>query len=94
MIATAPEYIECEDLYPDEFLDLFGIPQDSVMASGMFGPHPSVFSFFDLRPKAHAFQRHRLENPYPQRSASGLVLSVSLRCQSIKTSSVLFPLSL
>jgi len=80
MISTTPEYVECEDLYPDEFLDLFGIPENSVASSAILKLHPSVFSFSDFHPKAHAFQCHHLENPYPQPVASELILSVSLRC--------------
>ncbi len=79
MIATEAEFVECEDLYPDEFLDLFGISENSVMVSGMSRFHPSVFSFFYSQPKAHAFQCH-MEYPYLQPVASDLVLSVSLRC--------------
>jgi hypothetical protein len=79
MIATVPESAECEDLYPDEFLDLFGIPNNSVISSSMPRPHSSIFSFFDFDPKAHVFQCHP-ENPYPQPDASELVSSVSLRC--------------
>lgn len=79
MIATAPEYVECENLYPDEFLDLFGIPENSVTSSAIPRLRSYVSSFCDLRP-THAFQCHHLENPYPQPAASGLILSVSLRC--------------
>jgi len=79
MIATAPECGECEDFYPDEFLDLFAINNNSVISSGMLRPRPSIFSFFDFHPKAHAFQCP-LENSSPKPLASERVLSVSLRC--------------
>ena len=78
MIATAPEYVECENLYPDEFLDFFGLPRNSVIS--LAAPRPLAFSFSDFHPKAHTFQWHRIEYSYLQPVALDLVLSVSLRC--------------
>ncbi len=79
LIATAPEYVECENLYPDESLDLFGIPENSVTSSTIVRLRPSVFSFSDFR-LSRALQCHHSQNPYPQSFGSELVLSVSLRC--------------
>jgi hypothetical protein len=80
LIFAPPEYVECENLYPDEFLDLFGISENSVASSAILKLHPSVFSFSDFHPKARTFQRHHSGELYSQPFASELVLSVPLRC--------------
>jgi hypothetical protein len=80
MFCTAPQYVECSDLYPDEALDLFAIPNNSVTSSAILKLHPSVFSFSDFYPKAHTFQRLNSGKLYSRPFASELVLSVTLRC--------------
>jgi hypothetical protein len=79
-ISTPPEYIECEDLYPDEFLDLFGMSGNSATSSVTLKHHPSVCSFSNFCPKTYSIQCHQSGKPYPQRLTSETDLSVPLRC--------------
>jgi hypothetical protein len=78
IFATAPQYIECEGFFPDERLDLFGIPQKTVDSSTILKNHPPVFCNFYS--KTHSIQNHQSEDIYLQLFTSELVLSVTLRC--------------
>ena len=75
---TGPQYVEYEDIYPDELLDLFGIPQGSVASSTILKNHQPVF--YNSCPETHSIQHRQSLNFYLQPFASDLVFSVSLRC--------------
>ncbi len=77
---TVPQYVDCEDLYPDDVLDLFGISQNSGGSLTILKYHPSVCCFSNLLPKTHSFQWYESGNHYLERFTSELVLSVTLRC--------------
>jgi hypothetical protein len=73
-------YVECQDLYPDEWLDLFGIPNISGNVKTILTAGPTAFPFSDLIPDGHIFQRQYPETLHSQPFPSELVLPVSLRC--------------
>ncbi len=80
LILTAPEYVECETLYPDEFLDLFGIPENSITSAAIYKLYPSVSSLPELQPRTHTIQHHLSWDPYPSLIPSELFWSPPLRC--------------
>ena len=77
---TTPLYVECEDSYPDEYLDLFGIPNISGDVKTIHTASPTAFPFSELIPDGHIFQRQYPETLHSQPFPSELVLPVSLRC--------------
>jgi hypothetical protein len=76
LILAVPQYVECEDLYPDEILDLFGIPTNSVTDSVSLKHYPSASVSSDV--KVDSPERHQPGNPYLELFTS--VLPVILRC--------------
>ena len=77
---TPPLYVECENLCPDEILDLVGIPENSGGPLTILKYHPSVCCFSNLFPKAHSARCHESGNLYSEPFTSELVLSITLRC--------------
>jgi hypothetical protein len=75
---TTPFYIECQDLYPDEYLDLFGITHSAPALTTILTNHPAIFP--GLISDDPIFRRHHSGTFSPQSFASELVLAVSLRC--------------
>ncbi len=82
LIVTAPEYVECEELNADEFLDLRAIPNNPVDSKNILTPPPLAPPFYDSIAQVHTFQFCYLREwgLYLQPFTSGLVLSVTLRC--------------
>jgi hypothetical protein len=76
----APPYLECQDVYSDDWSDFFVITDDSVDIATIRRDRLAVSSFSDFIPDGHTFQRHNSEGPYLQPLVSKLVLSVTLRC--------------
>ena len=79
LILSVPQYVECEDFYPDELLDVFGIPKNPVTFSNTGTPQPVVFSSPNPIPYAHPFQCRQAEGSYLHTFTSELVFSVTLR---------------
>lgn len=77
---TAPLYVECQDVYPDEWLDLFGTSEDSVDLTIVLIARPAAFSFSHFIPTGHIFQTHDSEGLYLQAFTLERVSSVTLRC--------------
>ena len=77
---ATPTYVACEDLYPDEWLDVLGIAQNPVDSSNSRTSHPIVVSFPDPIPYVHPFQWHHAEGSYLLTFTSELEFSVTLRC--------------
>jgi hypothetical protein len=77
---TTPPYVECQDVYPDEWLDLFGTFQNSVGLTTVLIAQPAAFSFSDFIPTRHIFQTHDSEGFDSQAFALERVSSVTLRC--------------
>ena len=78
LIVAVPQYVTCEDLYPDELLDLFGMPTNSV-TNAIFRTHyPPVLVSSDFNVGFPA--RHQPEDPYLQLYTAEPVLLVILRC--------------
>jgi hypothetical protein len=68
VILSAPQQdAECQNLYPDEASDLFGIAE----ISGVLYPSSNIF---------HQFVAFLSNNLYSERFTSELGLSVTLRC--------------
>ena len=80
MGCTGPLYVECQDLYPDEWLDLFGTFQSSDGLTTFLIAKTAAFSFSDCMPTGHAFQTHDSEGLYLQAFTLERVSSVTLRC--------------
>ncbi len=74
------QYVECQDFYPDEILDLFGAPINSGSSLTISKCHPSVYWFFNLLGNTHSVQCHELGDLYLEGFGSELVLSATLRC--------------
>ncbi len=81
LIFTAPQYVECEELNADEFLDLRAIPNNPVDSKNMLALPQLVPPFYDSIAQ-HTFQFCYLKGwgLYLQPFTSELVLSVTLRC--------------
>ena len=75
---TAPLYVDCQDLDPDEWLDLFGITQSITALKLIFTDQLPVFP--DLIPDGHIFRRHHSGSLSVHPFTSGPALSVALRC--------------
>jgi hypothetical protein len=75
---TAPLYVECQDLYPDEYLDLFGIVDSAPALTTILAIQPGIFP--DLVSDNPIFRRHHSGTFSSQPLVSELVLSLSLRC--------------
>ncbi len=78
LIITVPQYVACEDLYPGEVLDLFGIPSSSLCSSSSLKYRPSVATLSDLN--GVSVKCHQPGNPYVELVTSEPVLLVILRC--------------
>lgn len=80
LIFGGAQYVECQNLYPDEILDLFGTPNNSGGSLTISKCHPSVYWFFNLLGITHSVQCHELGDLYLEGFGSELVLSATLRC--------------
>jgi len=80
IFSTAPQYVECEDFFPDEVLDLFAITQNNLPSSNILKHHLSVFWFFNFCGETHSIQRYQSQNLYSQPFTPELIFSVTLRC--------------
>ena len=76
-VISAPQYVECQSLYPDEALDLFAIPNDSGDSLTIVEYHLSVFPFLSIS-LTDFVQCDESGSLYLERFPSELVLSVSL----------------
>ena len=76
---AAPPYVACEDQYPDEWLDVFGIPRKSALSPKTRMSCPTGF-FSDPVAYTHHFQCYRDEGSSIQTFTSELVVAVNLRC--------------
>jgi hypothetical protein len=80
LVFSIPEGVECSETYPDELLDLLGIPTKSAASSTIL-KHPLPACFFsNFSPQTHSMQRHQTENLRLQPFTSELILSATLRC--------------
>lgn len=77
---STPLFVECQDVYPDEGLDLFGIPCNSLDFTNTLTASRIASSFSDFIPNGHTIQRYYSGVFYLQPFTSELVLSVTLRC--------------
>ena len=78
---TSPFYVECEDVYPDEWLDLFGIPSISVVLLKSTLPPNSVDQLIsDSTPDDCALRYNASREASLRSLTSELVLSVTLLC--------------
>ena len=75
---TAPLYVECQDLYPDEYLDLFGISDPASALTTILSTHLAIFPV--LISNDPIFRRHYSRTFSLHPFTSELVLAVSLRC--------------
>jgi hypothetical protein len=75
---TTPLSVECQDLCPDEYLDLFGIAHSASALTTILTNHPAVP--IDSVSDDPIFRLHRSGTFSPQPFASELALAVSLRC--------------
>ncbi len=80
LIFGGAQYVECQDFYPDEILDLFGTSNNSGGSLTIFKYHPSVYCFFNLLANTHSVQYHESGDLYLEGFNSELVLSATLRC--------------
>ncbi len=78
MSFSAPFYVECQDVYPDDWLDLFGI-SDNLVDSTAILEAPSAGSS-NLIPNDYTFQRHHSREPHLRPFSSELLSSICLRC--------------
>ena len=77
---AGPEYVGCEDLDSDNWLDLFVIPQNSEVSAIIRKDLPLIRIFSNLYSKTHSIPCCPSGNLRPQPFTSELVPSVSLRC--------------
>ena len=75
---TAPLYVGCEDVFPDEWLDLLGLIQSPTALKVILTSQPPAF--LDLILYARTFSHHPSGIFFLQPFASQPVLSVILRC--------------
>ena len=75
LLLTVPQYVECEDLYPDEISDFVGVPVHSVMTL----KHEASAILFSDR-IAHFSVPHRAGNLPVALYIGKLALSVTLLC--------------
>jgi len=75
---STPACMECQDVYPDEWLDLFGIPRNPVSFTIIFASQQAADA--DFASNTHALQHYRSGRSYSKYVNSELVLLVSLRC--------------
>ena len=80
LICGGPQYVECQDPYPDEVLDLFGMPETSRGSLITLKYHPPLCCFSNLFPKTHSARCHESGNLYSGPFPSELFLLVSQRC--------------
>jgi hypothetical protein len=76
----APPYLECQDLYSDNWSDFFVITDDSVHIATILTRHLAASSFSDFTPNGHTFKAHNSGELCLQPFTSKLVFSVTLRC--------------
>ena len=75
LILTTPQYVECEDLYPDETLDVLGMPSPTVVTI----EHDAPATLFPDLARNFSERRHQ-ENPRVALFTGKLVRSVTLLC--------------
>jgi len=80
LFLAAPEYDECKDLDPADWLDLFAIPQQSEASATIQKGSPSICFFSNFCSKTDSMQYHQSWNIFSQPYTSELILSVTLRC--------------
>ncbi len=80
LIFDGAQFVECQDLYPDEILDLFGTLNNSGGSLTISKYHPFVYCFFKLLASTHSVQCYEPGDPYLEGFNSELVLSATLRC--------------
>ncbi len=77
---AVPEYVEYEEIYPDEMLDLFGIANHPQRSIKSLVHDRSIVLLSDFVPKAHTFELYQLEELSLQPFLSKLISSVILLC--------------
>lgn len=80
---TAPLYVECQDIFPDEWLDIFGMlstPSISAPLRTTIRLFHAVLVSFKLTPKDHGLQCHDPGGFCWLLLIFDLVSSVTLRC--------------
>ena len=75
---TAPVYVDCQDPEPDEWLDIFGMPQSITVLEVTLTTQPPTF--FALVSDSHISQWRHAGTLSLQPFASEMALSVALRC--------------
>ena len=80
LMLTVPQYVECQDLYPDEVLDFLGICQNPLSLPNILRKLPSLRFFSDLCATPYSYHEHQSESFLSQFPVSELLLSVALRC--------------
>ncbi len=55
LVLTAPDYVDCRDPIPDEFLDLALATQDSILP--VFDPNRNTYPFYFRSLRTFHFQR-------------------------------------
>jgi len=78
VILTPPEYVQCDSIFPDETLDLYGIPEDPTLLR--CASVQSAFFIFDFFPQPSPQQWVSLEIFSPQRITLEVLSSAILRC--------------
>ena len=78
LLLTVPQYVECEDLYPDELPDLSAVPGDVFAVSRSLKCCTAVPLLSDTL--GHSPEWYRSESPSPELSTATLVVIAILRC--------------
>jgi len=60
VILTSPEYVQCHEIHPDEFLDIHGVLRNPKPIPSLFNLHLLVSNLFKYRqatyPLQHSFR--------------------------------------
>ncbi len=77
---AGPGYVDCQDLNPDDGVDLFGVPRDSTGSTTAGKDQVLVSCLSNLCSMTDSIQHHPLRNEHSQLFIQDLILSVALRC--------------
>ena len=80
LFIAVPEYVEYEEVYPDELFDLFAIPNAPQHPKKSLVRDRSIPLFSEPVPEAHAFQLCHLDELSLQPFLLRLISSVILLC--------------